>query len=397
MPCWFSRFHVLSIRNYRLAFLAQLSSQTGVWFRNFAISLVVLDLAGSATALAWVTVAQFAPLLLMGITAGNLADRLPSRLVLQGSNGVSLVGSGFLLIVPLTEEWLPALFGILLLSGTAQAFERPAAYALISEVVQAPVFQSAVALQTIAVSVARFLGPAAAGAVFVLAGPRLCFAANAAGYALVALCLLLMDRGTMIPRPTPDRSAKEQETVRETYTVPVRALLAASAIVSLMALNFSVTVTTMVTVDLRGSAGDLGTAHALNAAGAIAGGMIVSGRRRIGVSTLLPACAILALVLAAAALAGSLAMFMLLSPLMGLALGIYQGVLHTAAQTSVSPGQRGRIASHITMSTFGLLPLGALATGWIIDAFSTHVAFFVGSMGCIIAGLMVAAAKPPRS
>lgn len=399
MPRSFPRFEAFAVRNYRLVFLSQVCSQTGMWFRNFAVSLVVMDITQSASALAWVTAAQFAPLLALGPLGGALADKFPPRVVLQVANIASLVSGVALLSIPLAAEWLPALYGLLLVGGIAQTFERPAAYALISEILPAPQFQNGVALQSVAVSVARFAGPALAGVAYVLAGPRLCFAANTTGYALVAVCILMMDPGKQPRQPVPGSTGNQVVPGRR-CSPHIVSLLAASATVTLVALNFNVTVTSMVTLEQNGTAKDVGLAHALNAAGAIAGGIIVSARRSVRITTLVPSCVLLAAALALAALTRDLRTFLLVSPLMGLALGLYQGVLHTAAQTSAEPNQRGRIASLVTMTTFGLMPVSAFLSGWVIDVSSTHVSLLVGAAGCILGAVIVAVTAsrhPPQA
>jgi MFS family permease len=401
MPKRFSRFEALAVRDYRLAFLSQVSSQTGMWFRNFAVSLVVIDITHSAGALAWVTAAQFAPMLALGPLAGAVADRFPPRLVLQATNLASLATGVAFLAIPLSADWLPALYGILLFGGIAQTFERPASYALISVIVPAPQFQGAVSLHTVAVSVARFAGPALAGSAYTLAGPRLCFAANTAGYLLVAVCLLLMTSGRqqVVLRgsgPT-DRGGIPGSRLHPQMV----SLLAASAVVTLFAFNFNVTVTSMVALEHQGTAGAVGWAHALNAVGAIAGGVVVSGFRSVRIASLIPACVVLALALFLAGVTWDLTTFLIISPVLGLAIGLYQGVLHTAAQTSAAPDQRGRVASFVTMSTFGLMPVSALFSGWVIDVWSAHVSLLIGASACLIGALLVAvtAARPraPRN
>ena len=60
---------------FSLYFTGQVVSNTGTWFQNLALSLVILGATGSAQALSGVTIAQFLPLLVLGIPAGRLADR----------------------------------------------------------------------------------------------------------------------------------------------------------------------------------------------------------------------------------------------------------------------------------------------------------------------------------
>ena len=48
-------------RNFRLLFIGQAISQLGDWFNSVAVFALLLDLTGSATAVAWMMIVQFLP------------------------------------------------------------------------------------------------------------------------------------------------------------------------------------------------------------------------------------------------------------------------------------------------------------------------------------------------
>src|SRR6185295_5162042 len=48
-------------RNFRLLFIGQTISQLGDWFNAVAVFALLLDLTGSATAVAWMMIVQFLP------------------------------------------------------------------------------------------------------------------------------------------------------------------------------------------------------------------------------------------------------------------------------------------------------------------------------------------------
>src|SRR5439155_8626116 len=57
-------------RNFRLLFFGQAISQLGDWFNAVAVYALLLDLTGSATAVAWMMVVQFPPIAIVGPVAG---------------------------------------------------------------------------------------------------------------------------------------------------------------------------------------------------------------------------------------------------------------------------------------------------------------------------------------
>src|SRR6202162_665027 len=72
-------FRALRHRNYRLYFFGQLTSLAGTWMQSAAQAWLVLKLTNSATMLGVVSFAQFTPILLVGLFAGVIVDRVDRR------------------------------------------------------------------------------------------------------------------------------------------------------------------------------------------------------------------------------------------------------------------------------------------------------------------------------
>ena len=72
-------FRALRHRNYRLYFFGQLTSLAGTWMQSAAQAWLVLKLTNSATMLGVVSFAQFTPILLVGLFAGVVVDRVDRR------------------------------------------------------------------------------------------------------------------------------------------------------------------------------------------------------------------------------------------------------------------------------------------------------------------------------
>src|SRR6266496_3692660 len=66
-------------RNFRLLFIGQAISQLGDWFNSVAVYALLLDLTGSATAVAWMMIVQFLPIAIVGPLAGVVVDRVDRR------------------------------------------------------------------------------------------------------------------------------------------------------------------------------------------------------------------------------------------------------------------------------------------------------------------------------
>ena len=66
-------------RNFRLLYVGQAISQLGDWFNAVAVYALLLDLTGSATAVAWMLITQYLPVALVGPLAGVVVDRVNRR------------------------------------------------------------------------------------------------------------------------------------------------------------------------------------------------------------------------------------------------------------------------------------------------------------------------------
>lgn len=373
-------------------FVGQLVSNTGTWFQNLAISLIVVQVTGSASALALVTVAQFGPILLLAGVAGRLADTISPRSILAATSACAIVVTcGLAVAVGQETPSLPWIYGLIVLSGCFHAFERVAAQAFVFELVGAELLRNAVVLSTVYISAARSIGPGLAGLAFLAVGPAACLLINAATYVAVLVAVLLIRPAELHARIRPEGA---RPTVRENLRVirsnrALVVILVVNVVVTLAAMNMNVVLTSTVSLTFGGDAGELGATHALNAVGAVTGGVLLARYTRLGAATLVPACLIFAATLAVNAAAPSLLLFLLAAPLLGIGIGVYQGVVSGAAQGESEPHALGRTMSLVTLGQQGVAPLGALVVGVLIDLTSGQTALGVGAAVTAACGLVV--------
>lgn len=371
-------------RNFALYFAGQTVSNTGVWFQNLALSLWILESTGSASALALVTVCQFGPILLLSTYSGGVADRTSPRVILLCTAfGSAACASLLALAVTSDNAHLVVLLGIVAVSGCVQAFERTAAQAFVYELVGPRLLGSAVSLNTVAMASARSIGPGLAGLTYAAFGAATCFTINAVSYATVVIVLLAMHTRAFVKRRASTSKTDFRADVSALVGVPgLRALFGVNAAVTVLALNFMIVVTAMVTVTLGGSATQLGAAHAINALGAVAGGLFVSSRAAIGTRTIVVGLTLLGSGLVLGALAPTIWVYLLISPVLGLGLGAYQSSLNSRIQSLSPPPLLGRTGSLLTLGSFGVAPVGALLIGAVIDTSNARVAMAIGAITC---------------
>src|SRR5438034_523125 len=102
-------------RNFRLLFFGQAISQLGDWFNAVAVYALLLDLTGSATAVAWMMIVQFLPIAIVGPVAGVVVDRSNRRRLMIAADlvrGVLILG--LLLVRTADQVWMA--YGIMALT-----------------------------------------------------------------------------------------------------------------------------------------------------------------------------------------------------------------------------------------------------------------------------------------
>ena len=168
-------------RNFRLLFIGQTISQLGDWFNTVAVFTLLLDLTGSATAVAWMMIVQFLPVALVGPMAGVVVDRIDRRRLMIAADlvrGVLILG---LLFVRETDQiWIT--YVVMALTVSASAFFEPARTATIPSITSAAELMPANALSSAAWSAMLAIGASVGGLVTAVAGRHVAFVINAASF-----------------------------------------------------------------------------------------------------------------------------------------------------------------------------------------------------------------------
>jgi MFS family permease/rhodanese-related sulfurtransferase len=170
-----------------------LFSLTGNWVEAAAFGYVVLLLGGSAATLGLIGFLNTIPNLIWGLPAGALADRYSARKLLLGFQGANM-GVAILLAILWQADVLtvPLLGAIALLGGSLGTLSFPAFQSMLASTVPRARLESAVAINSLILQLARFLGPVMAGFLLAQGGPTWVFAVNAVSFlgVLIAVAML---------------------------------------------------------------------------------------------------------------------------------------------------------------------------------------------------------------
>ena len=153
-----SAFRYADFKNY---WIARVFSVLGTEMLNATVLWHMWKLTKNPFDLGLVGLAQFAPFLMLFLLSGVIADRYSRKKIITFCLiGMSFVGIGlFLLTVTNTANRLTILL-ILIVVGTARAFQSPAQHAIVPLLVPKKDFANAIAWSSLGSQISRISGPA---------------------------------------------------------------------------------------------------------------------------------------------------------------------------------------------------------------------------------------------
>jgi MFS family permease len=171
---------------FRLLFFAGLASSIGTWLATVALVLDVYDRTGDASWVSALLIAEFLPLVVVGLVAGPLIDRLPRRSILVGAD---LARLAVFCVLPFAGSALQLVL-LAFVAGVATSFFRPAQYAGLPNLVSDRQLAQANGLLQSADNLTWTLGFLAGGALVAATGPDAAYWINAGSFLVSALLVL---------------------------------------------------------------------------------------------------------------------------------------------------------------------------------------------------------------
>lgn len=358
-------------------------SLTGVWVRITAMGYLVYDITDDELKLGIISFAQAAPVLITGPIAGALLDRIDRRKVLlsvQVVNVVAMILVTWLVASGRVEYWHLVIVAVVV--GSASGFDWPARMSIVPSLVTRARMQSAVALNAVAFSGSRIVGPTIAGGLIGALGLAACFGFTAAAFIPFMVVVAGLGAVTAVKAhkgPRPSGFADLKEGYRYIWRTPrIRGLLSVDIVPLALGMSYF-TMAPAIARDVLdlGSRG-LGLLLAANGVGALAGTMAVAllstvrHRGRIvivGVGSF-------AVILIAFALSSNVYLSFALILCLGLCSATYATFNDTLVQLNADNAYRGRVMSVYTM-LWGLTPIGGLQVGLLSQSIGVQSAIAI--------------------
>ncbi len=397
-----STFRSLRHRNARLFFVGLIVSNVGTWMQSTALSILVYRLTGRGTDVGITLLCQFLPMLLLGVWAGSVADRVDKRrmaLWTQSAMGAQALLLGGLTLAGLTT--LPVVYLLSLVLGVLAALDNPARRGLVVELVERDEIMNVLALNTAVMTGSRIFGPALAAVLVDPLGAGWLFIVNGLSFIAIVAPMLAMDVSRLNPSPQAPRGGRPVREslsfVRHHRTLAV--LFVTFTVIGTFAFNYSVSLLKI--ADARfGDERLFGWLLTASSVGNVIGSLFTAGRGSVGMRYFFSAAVLLGVSGLALAWSPSVWWAYVVALPLGAGGAAMIAALNGITQTESPPDMRGRLLALGAVAFLGTTPIGAPVTGWVADKVSAEWSLAYGSvitLTCVAFAATVHRRETPRT
>ena len=200
-----SSLSLLRTKRFGTFWFASLLSNIGTWAQQVAQPWLLLSLGASSFLVGLDAFAMDAPVWLLTLVGGVLADRADRRRVIALFQSIQMLCPALVVVLLLTGTLRPSfIVALSLVVGITDALSMPSFQSIVPSIVEHDQISAGLALNSTQFNLSRILGPALAGVLMVGAGAVACFEVSAVSYVpFILVALWALPRRT----PTPPSDA----------------------------------------------------------------------------------------------------------------------------------------------------------------------------------------------
>lgn len=386
--------------NFALFWWGQLISLIGTWMQSVAQGYLVYNLTHSAAMLGLVTALGSLPVLLLTLFGGVLADRLPKRSLLIGTQSAAALLAlvlGLLVVTGVVQVWHVLVIATLL--GVVNALDVPTRQSFVVDLVGKSDLVNAIALNSSIFNAARIVGPAVAGLLIVHTGLGAPFLINAVSYVAVIAGLLAMRLPPFTvdkhPEPALTRLAAGLSYIR--HDASILTIMLVLAATGTLAFNYPALLPAFASEVLHQGAEGLSRLYSALGVGAITGSLTLAfaGHRLPRVFLFWAGAILFCLAQIVFTFMHTLPGAMAVLAVMGVCMILLMADANTLVQTLVPDALRGRVMGVYTLVFLGSTPIGAFLAGTVASRLhSTPAALAGGSALALICVVAIWVLRP---
>ncbi|EOP73535.1 macrolide-efflux protein [Bacillus cereus VDM006] len=185
---------VLKNRFVQAILASALFLQIGIWVRNFAVLLYVMEMTnGDAFAISMISVAEFAPIFIFSFIGGTFADRWKPKRTMIWCEALSSLSVFAVLFTLMFGTW-KVVFFVTLISAILSQFSQPSGMKLFKQHLSTEEVQLAMSLYQTIFAIFMVLGPILGTFIFQAFGIYTSIIVTGIAFLLAALVLLFLPK-----------------------------------------------------------------------------------------------------------------------------------------------------------------------------------------------------------
>ena len=386
--------HLFGNRAFVLLMVSDFMQNIGIWIRNMALLFFIMEKSNhDPVAVSLLTVIEYAPIFVISMIGGVLADRWrPKRTMIWGHS--ELLSILLILFVVYAGYW-QAVFAVTLVSAVVSQFSQPSSMKLIKRCLPAEHVPAATALSQTSMSLFIILGPMVGTTIYQAFGLQASLISLLVLFGASAIVLMFLPSSVDEPSNNSESTGSFMKDMRAgfTYIGSSRLLKVLLVVYVLLALGSGLVQPLdifVITERLQLAMSSVQWFTALEGLGMLIGGVlaaVIAGRVK-GNYLLFAGLAFLGL----STFVEVLSQWPILTGTMRFATGVLmamaQTVLMAVMMQQVEEKFIGRLNGVMTPLFTGMLLIGSGFTGWYMSATSIVVVYFTAGALFLLSSLI---------
>jgi MFS family permease len=380
---------VLRSKACRLFFGGQSISLVGTWMTQTAVLWLVYQLTGSAMYLGLLAFLEQIPNFLLVPITGGIIEHGDRRKILLMTQSLSLLHALALALLFFSHTvQIESLIILSLIRGAISAFDITARQVFIADIVtDKPELRSAISINALIISTARFVGPGIAGLLIAHSDLGVCFAIDTFSYLVVIVTLLWIRTST--PLSAAAGTPWQRFRAGLSYVLSnaaLRSILILLAAMGFLGGSYPTLTPIFARETFQGGSDTLGYLLAAAGIGSLVGSIYLSWRqekRRLD-RLLLISVVGLGLGLIGFAQSHIFGLSLLMMFVIGLCLVLQAAICNMLLQTLVIDRHRGVVMSLFTVAYIGITPFGNLLIGRVAAVIGASSTLTINGVLCLL-------------
>jgi predicted MFS family arabinose efflux permease len=387
---------LLATRRFGTFWFASLLSSIGTWAQQVAEPWLLLTLGASPFLIGLDSFAMNAPVWLLTLAGGALADRSDRRRVITLFQSIQMLcptAIVILLIAGTIKPWM--IIALSVVVGVTDALSMPSFQSIVPSIVTREQIGPGLALNSTQFNLSRILGPSIAGVLMSSVGAMACFVVSAVSYIpFIGVALWILPRWTP---PAPTANAAPQSRLLAGVGAILRQQQLRGALLTVLATGvlcapLMTFIPVLVKAVFHGSVTHFSTALVAFGVGGLVGAAVLLGiapsvdRRRLSSGFALSYGVLLILLAFNGWFWGMLPLLVLA----GASMTISNTAANSLLQATAEPHLLGRTVSLYMLAVRGGISIGALLTGAAVSLLGVQHALLVNGVLAVLAQLVIA-------